>query len=102
MMSVISSLSSLEALMGSLFDVDSSFFSSVALNAMGCTSGVEVVLWGTDIPRVHQKDKRPHERPVDPIVREVIPSWAWEKHLVRHIDTRLDRRRPRRPDGFEP
>jgi hypothetical protein len=38
----ISSLSSLEASMGSLLDVDSSFFSSVALNAMGCTSGVEV------------------------------------------------------------
>jgi hypothetical protein len=28
--------------MGSLLDVDSSFFSSVALNATGCTSGVEV------------------------------------------------------------
>jgi hypothetical protein len=42
MMSAISSLSSLEASMGSLLDVDSSFFSSVALNAMGCTSGVEV------------------------------------------------------------
>jgi hypothetical protein len=42
MMSVISSLSSLEASMGSLLDVDSSFFSSVALNAMGYTSGVEV------------------------------------------------------------
>jgi hypothetical protein len=28
--------------MGSLLDVDSSFFSSVALNAMGCTSSVEV------------------------------------------------------------
>jgi hypothetical protein len=33
-------------------------------------------LWGTDIPRVHQKDKRPHERPMCPIIREVIPSWA--------------------------
>jgi hypothetical protein len=42
MMSAISSLSSLEASMGSLLDVDSSFFSSVALNATGCTSGVEV------------------------------------------------------------
>jgi hypothetical protein len=42
MMSVISSLSSLEASMESLLGVDSSFFSSVALNAMGCTSGVEV------------------------------------------------------------
>jgi hypothetical protein len=38
----LSSLSSLEASMGSLLDVDSSFFSSIALNAMGCTSGVEV------------------------------------------------------------
>jgi hypothetical protein len=42
MMSVISSLSSLEASIGSLLDVDS-FSSSVALNATGCTSGVEVV-----------------------------------------------------------
>jgi hypothetical protein len=42
MMSVISSLSSLEASMGSLLDVDSSFL-SVTLNATGCTSGVEVV-----------------------------------------------------------
>jgi hypothetical protein len=42
MMSAIPSLSSLEASMGSLLDIDSSFFSSVALNAMGCTSGVEV------------------------------------------------------------
>jgi hypothetical protein len=41
MMSAISLLSSLEASMGSLLDVGSSFFSSVALNAMGCTSGVE-------------------------------------------------------------
>jgi hypothetical protein len=30
-------------------------------------------LWGTDIPRVHQKDKRPHERPMGPINRKVIP-----------------------------
>jgi hypothetical protein len=42
MMSAISSLSSLEASMGILLDVDSYFFSSVALNATGCTSGVEV------------------------------------------------------------
>jgi hypothetical protein len=42
MMSDISSLSSLEASMGILLDVDSSFFSSVAFNATGCTSGVEV------------------------------------------------------------
>jgi hypothetical protein len=42
MMNAISSLSSLEASMGSLLDVDSSFFSFVALNATGCTSGVEV------------------------------------------------------------
>jgi hypothetical protein len=38
-----SSLSSLEASIGSLFvGVGSSFFSSVALNAIGCTSGVEL------------------------------------------------------------
>jgi hypothetical protein len=42
MMSAISSLSSLEASMGSLLDVDYSFFSSVTLNATCCTSGVEV------------------------------------------------------------
>jgi hypothetical protein len=41
MMSAISSLSSLEESMGSLLDVDSSFFSSVAMNATGCTSGTE-------------------------------------------------------------
>jgi hypothetical protein len=41
MMSAISSLSSLEASIGSLLGVDS-FSSSIALNAMGCTSGVEV------------------------------------------------------------
>jgi hypothetical protein len=38
MMSAISSLSSLEASIGSLLGVDSFFHSSVALNAMGCTS----------------------------------------------------------------
>jgi hypothetical protein len=38
----VSSLSSLEASMGSLLDVDYFFFSSVALNATGCTSGMEV------------------------------------------------------------
>jgi hypothetical protein len=42
MIRVISSLSSLEASIRSLLGVDSSFFSSVALNATGCTSGVEV------------------------------------------------------------
>jgi hypothetical protein len=41
MISDISSLSSLEASMGSLLDVDSSLFTSIALNATGCTSGVE-------------------------------------------------------------
>jgi hypothetical protein len=41
MTSAISSLSSLEASMGVLLGVDSSFFSSVALNATGCASDVE-------------------------------------------------------------
>jgi hypothetical protein len=42
MIRAISSLSSLEASIGSLLGVDSSFFSSVALNATGCSSGLEV------------------------------------------------------------
>jgi hypothetical protein len=42
MMSAISSLSGLEVSIGSLLAVDCSFFSSIALNAMVCTSGVEV------------------------------------------------------------
>jgi hypothetical protein len=41
MMSAISSLSSLEASMGTLLGVESSFFSSVALNATGCASSKE-------------------------------------------------------------
>jgi hypothetical protein len=36
------------------------------------------ILWGTDIPRVHWKGKRPHERPKGPINRKDIPSWAWK------------------------
>jgi hypothetical protein len=58
-------------------------------------------LWGTDIPRVHQKDKMPHEGLVGPIIRKVIPSWVWEECLIKRIDTRPDQHRPRRPDGFE-
>jgi hypothetical protein len=34
-------------------------------------------VWGTDIPRVHWKDKRPRKRPAGPIIRKVTPSWAW-------------------------
>ena len=34
-------------------------------------------LVGDRYPRVHWKDKRPHERPKGPINRKVIPSWAW-------------------------
>jgi hypothetical protein len=34
-------------------------------------------LWGTDIPRVHQKDKMPRKGPVGPIICKVIPLWAW-------------------------
>jgi hypothetical protein len=41
------------------------------------TTEFEGEVWGTDIPRVHQKDKMPHEGPVGPIIRKVIPSWAW-------------------------
>jgi hypothetical protein len=56
-------------------------------------------LWGTDIPRVHQKDKRPHERLVDPIIHEVIPSWAWGRtpsevgrHNIRSTQAQTARR----------
>jgi hypothetical protein len=46
MMSVISSLSSLEASMGSLLDVDSSFFSSVVFECdglhLGCRGGASL------------------------------------------------------------
>jgi hypothetical protein len=51
---------------------------------------------GTDIPRVHQKDKMPHEGPVGPIIRKVIPLWAWGG-----TSNKPDRRKPRRPDEFE-
>jgi hypothetical protein len=54
---------------------------------------------GTDIPRVHQKDKRPHERPVGPIIHEVIPSWPWERmpseadrHKIRSTQAQTARR----------
>jgi hypothetical protein len=56
-------------------------------------------VWGTDIPRDHQKDKRPHERPVGPIIREVIPSWAWgrtpsevDRHKIGSMQAQMARR----------
>jgi hypothetical protein len=58
-------------------------------------------MWGTDIPRVHWKDKRPHERPKGPIIRKVIPSWAWEERPMERINTRPGRRKLRRPNKFE-
>jgi hypothetical protein len=60
-----------------------------------------IQLWGTDIPRVHQKDKRPHERPKGPIIRKVIPLWAWERRPVKGIDIRPYRCKPKRPNDFE-
>jgi hypothetical protein len=53
-------------------------------------------LWGTDIPRVHQKDKMPREGPVGPIIRKVIPSWAWGETA-----NKPDRRKPRQPEEFK-
>ena len=58
-------------------------------------------VWGTDIPWVHKKNKRPHERPKGPIIRKVIPLWAWERRPVKRIDIRPDRCKPRRPNDFE-
>jgi hypothetical protein len=47
-----------------------------------------------------EEDKRPHERPKGPIIREVIPWWAWERRSVKRIDIRPDRSKPRRPNDF--
>jgi hypothetical protein len=41
------------------------------------TFGSDTPSVGTDIPRVHWKSKRPHERPKGPINHKVILSWAW-------------------------
>jgi hypothetical protein len=48
-------------------------FGGIDDERLGCVRD----LWGTDIPRVHWKGKRPHERPKGPINRKVILSWAW-------------------------
>jgi hypothetical protein len=53
-------------------------------------------LWGTDIPRVHQKDKMPRKGPVGPIIRKVIPSWAWGGTANKPY-----RRKPRRSEEFK-
>jgi hypothetical protein len=53
-------------------------------------------LWGTDIPRVHQKDKMPREGPVGPIIRKVIPLWAWGG-----TSNKPERCKPRRPAEFK-
>jgi hypothetical protein len=74
-------------------------YSIIKVDQSGREHGEKTV--GDRYPRAHQKDKRPHERPVGPMVREVIPSWAWEKRPIRRIDARLDRRKPRWPDGLE-
>jgi hypothetical protein len=57
-----------------------------------------LALWGTDIPRVHWKDKRPHERLKGPINRKVTPSWAWggatskaDRHKARSVRARMAR-----------
>jgi hypothetical protein len=57
-------------------------------------------LWGTDIPRVHWKGKRPHERPKGPINRKAIPSWAWEGQSVKQVDVRPNWSKPGRPTAL--
>jgi hypothetical protein len=47
------------------------------LSSKSTTSAPQRGMWGTDIPWVHWKDKRPHERPKSLINHEVTPSWAW-------------------------
>jgi hypothetical protein len=58
-------------------------------------------LWGTDIPRVHRKGKRPNERPKNSINRKIIPSWAWGGQSVKQIDVRPDWCKPGRPHSVE-
>jgi hypothetical protein len=58
-------------------------------------------LWGTDIPRVHWKDKRPHERLEGPIIRKVIPSWAWGRMTSEADRPKAVRCEPRRPNNVE-
>jgi hypothetical protein len=51
-------------------------------------------VWGTNIPQVHWKDKRPHERPKGPITRE-------EERPVKQIDIRPGWRKPGQPHSVE-
>jgi hypothetical protein len=55
--------------------------SNMDVEPLSSTSGrrpaQSLPLWGTDIPRVHWKGKKPHERPKGPINRKAIPLWAW-------------------------
>jgi hypothetical protein len=58
-------------------------------------------LWGTDIPRVHWKAKRPRERPWAQYFTRPSLRGPGEGRLVKWIDARLNQLEPRRPDEFE-
>jgi hypothetical protein len=58
-------------------------------------------LWGTDIPWVHYKDKRPHVRPKGPIIRNVIPlvglrgtTSETDQHKARSVQAQTAQQHP--------
>jgi hypothetical protein len=72
---------------------------STKLGTLNCSAHARTVCVGDGYPRVHQKDKRPHERPMGPIIREVIPSWAWgrtpsevDRHKIGSMQAQMARR----------
>jgi hypothetical protein len=59
------------------------------------------VLWGTDIPRVHRKARRPRERPWAQYFARPSLRGPREERLVKWINAILDQLEPERPNGVE-
>jgi hypothetical protein len=57
--------------------------------------------WGTDIPRVHWKARRPRERPWAQYFARPSLRGPREERLAKWIDARLYQLEPGRPNGFE-
>jgi hypothetical protein len=57
-------------------------------------------LWGTDIPRVHWKARRPRERPWTQYFARPSLRGPGEERLAKWIDARLDQLKPGRLNGF--
>jgi hypothetical protein len=58
-------------------------------------------LWGTDVPRVHYKARRPRERPWAHCFAKPSLCGPGEECLAEWIDARLDQLEPRRPNEFK-